>query len=125
MSVKPTLELTTTTTVQLSASLRRKVQPLIETHQQLQREIKEREERQTKLKEQVEEAFVEADEVDALMEGVKIGDVPIKVVCGKSSRLDKKRLVELGCEPEWLVEATKTTDNRPYLRIGGGKKEED
>jgi hypothetical protein len=39
--------------------------------------------------------------------------------------LDKTLLVELGCEQEWLDEATTTEDNEPYIKITAPKEEKE
>lgn len=114
---KPTL--TTSATVEVALEPRLKAQLRVKCHRiaEINRQLAALKKEAETIKDDVEGMFVEADEVDALINGVNLDGFKVKMVCGKTSRLDKKKLVALGCKPEWLEKATKTTDNKPYVRI--------
>ena len=113
------LKATTTASVEVSLSPKVKAQLRVQMFEYaaLQRQKKGIEEKQAAIKERMETMFSDADEVDALLAGTEIDGFRVKMVCGESSRLDKKALVTLGCKPEWLEKATKTTSNKPYVKI--------
>jgi hypothetical protein len=87
------------------------------TTEVLQRQKKAIDKRQAEIKGFTQEAFVDADEIDALMEGANLDGYKIKLVQGSSTKLDEAKLVRLGCDPEWLQKARVTKMNNPYVRI--------
>lgn len=115
--VSATTTVVQTTDVTLAPQLQQRLLVRLEEYARLNEEIAKRKSRQDAIKAEVDTLFVEAGEGNALMNGTDIGGYKVKMVCGLSSRLDKKRLVDLGCEPSWLEEATITKPNRPYVRI--------
>jgi len=47
-------------------------------------------------------------------------------VCGTSSKIDKAKLVELGCAMAWITESTVVTPKKPYEKITlPGEKDEE
>ncbi len=56
------------------------------------------------------------------VEKVRVGDVPVSIVRGTSSSLDKLRFVALGGSLTMLAEATVTRPKKAYVKIGGGKE---
>ncbi len=108
---------TATTEVRLDPRLRQVLKAKCELHTELARRIKALETDQRALKAEIDAVFTAEGEGNALMAGVEIAGYHIKMVCGTSTHLNKKRLVELGCEPAWLAEATDTTPKKPYILI--------
>lgn len=113
------LKATTTVSTEVGLSTRVKAQLRVQMteYATIQAQIAALEAKKDKIKERVQEMFVDNGEVDALMNGTEIDGFKVKMVCGQTSRLDKKKLVTLGCKMEWLEKATKKTDNKPYVKI--------
>lgn len=105
------------TEVKLSPKVRAQLRTQLFAAAEKRRQIKKLEADLDEIKSYAEQVFIDADEIDALINGADIDGFKIKMVQGKSSRLDKKRLVELGCDPKWIEKATKTTENKPYVKI--------
>jgi hypothetical protein len=126
--VKTTVTTTTTTEVALAPRVRARVRTELTQYTELQQQIAALEAKKDEIKASVQQIFKDADEEDALVDGVEVDGYKVKLVAGSSSRLDKKKLVTLGCKPEWITKATKTTPNKPYVRIdapGGRRRDEE
>jgi hypothetical protein len=116
-----------TTAVVTEVKLQPKTRAILRTtlteYADLAREIDRLKEKQEQAKERVEQIFLDAGQEDALVNGCEIEGYKVSLVCGTRSELDKKKLVELGCDPEWLAAATTTKKNKPYVRISAPKDE--
>lgn len=112
------------TDVKLQPKVRAQLRVKLLAASEKRAQIKKLESELDEIKNYAEQVFIDADEIDALINGADIDGYKIKMVQGKTSRLDKQRLVELGCKPAWLEKATKTTDNKPYVRITPPGEEE-
>jgi hypothetical protein len=85
-------------------------------------EIKELEAKNDAIKEDVQQKFIDADELDALMAGTDIDGIKVKMVVGTSKRINKakvkKKLIELGEDASWLdEEGHDEVSNAPYIKI--------
>lgn len=119
MSLKLTTTTTTkeTTEVKLSPRLQQQLLTRLQEFGRLGAEIRERQARQDAIKAEVDQLFTDSGEGNALFNGADVAGYRVKMVCGVSSKLNKRRLIELGCEPAWLEEATESKPNKPYVRI--------
>lgn len=130
----PSLSATVTTvaTVEtaLSPQLKKKLVVKVAEHERLTQEIAALEEERAAVKAAVQKAFIDAKATTALMNGVKINGVPVKMVCGSHSTTDKEairnRLIELGEDDVRWIEnnAVTTKPSTPYIKIGSGSKKE-
>ena len=111
--------------VKLSHQLKQKALIKLKEHARLSAEIKAREERKKAIAAEIDTLFTDAGEGNALFNGTDIDGYKVKMICGESASLDKKRLIELGCEQAWIEEATTITPNKPYIRITPPSKRED
>ncbi len=93
------------------------------------RKIKELEAKNDEVKATVQQQFLDADELDALMNGTDLDGYKVKLVAGTSHRINKarvkKKLIELGADAGWLEdEGHDETQNTPYVKITApGEKE--
>jgi len=110
-----------TTTVKLKPNTRQMVLARVEENASLSKQIKALEARQSRLKKEVHELFIKDGQGKALLDGVDIDGHKVTLVCASRDVLDKAKLVELGCEPEWIAEATENVPNEPYLKITAPK----
>lgn len=106
-----------TTEVKLSPTARAMALARCEEHAKLAKVIKAAEKRQKAIKGEVETLFMKEKQGKALANGTELAGYKIVMVCGSRNVLDKKALVELGCDPEWLVEATESVPNKEYVKI--------
>jgi hypothetical protein len=130
MGYRTALKATTTVETVVDVKLQPKVKTMIldrcKEHQRLAEQMRGCKARQKRIKEEVEELFIKAKEGKALANGTEVEGHKLKLVCGTRKTLNKTLLVELGCAPEWLAEATEEQDNEPYVRISApGEKDED
>jgi seryl-tRNA synthetase len=89
---------------------------------EIRRKIKELEAKNDAIKEDVQQKFIDADELDALMAGTDIDGIKVKMVVGTSKRINKakvkKKLIELGEDASWLdEEGHDEVSNAPYIKI--------
>lgn len=126
---KPRTAAVVTTTarveVKLQPQLRTTLAPLVTTVQQNNAEIKRLKKENKENYTKIEKAFKDAKQVKALMAGVEVDGVPVKMVCGTQRKLDKTLLIELGCDPDWIEEATEEKPKKPYISVGKAADEED
>lgn len=118
------LALTTTATVAIKVAPK-VTQMLVargEEHTRLQAQKKEIEDRLERLKGEIDQLFKKEKQTDALCDGTKVGGYGFKLVCGTGTRINIAKLIELGCDPEWIEEATETFDKKPYIKITAPKK---
>jgi hypothetical protein len=121
---------TTTATVEpgLSPALQKKLKVQINLHEELTKQITELEAKCKEIKETVEREFGKAKETEALMAGVKIDGIPVKLHCGEYTHTDmeaiRTRMIELGEEdPFWIENNAKSKKPKAsYITIGAGKK---
>lgn len=119
LSQAPTV--TTETTVELSPKLKTKVKKQLDALARLVEERKRIEAEIAAGKERLETVFHDAGESEAIENGVKVGDITIKVIKGTSRRLDKKRLMKVfKLTPADLDSCSPETENKPYLGVFGG-----
>lgn len=86
---------------------------------------KEIESRLDRLKGEVDQLFKKEKQTDALCDGTSVDGFKVKLVCGTGKRLNHSKLIELGCEPEWIAEATEEFDKKPYIKISAPGLKED
>lgn len=123
---RPSITTTIQTTVKLEPTVKRMLRARLEEHAKLSATARETKERMTRLQGEVEELFVKAGEGAALIAGTTYEGHRVKLVQPNRSVLDKKKLVELGCDPEWLEEATEEKPSKSYIKITApGEKEEE
>lgn len=122
LSLEP--EVTTEVTVEIAPKLKKKVQVAINLYHSLLDERDVLNARIAKALEAVEMPFHEGDETDALNNGVKVGEVPVKMISGQKSRsLNKDRLMKRHkITPKQLDACYDESDKKPYLYVGPRKK---
>lgn len=122
----PTITTTQTTKVKLAPALATKILKKLRIAEQLRDQANIAKAAQKKIEAEVEQMFADAGEWTALCEGVKIDDIPLKMVSGLTSYLDKKEFVALGGDLALLEHATKTKPKKAYLKISwpGERSEE-
>jgi len=129
-SLSATVTMVETVETQLSPLLKKKLAIKVAEHERLTQEIAALEAERTAVKADVQKAFIDAKQTSALMNGVKINGVPVKMVCGSHSTTDKEaireHLIELGeTDVRWIENnAVTTKPSTPYIKIGGGAKKE-
>lgn len=122
---------TQTIDTSLALELRQKLAVKVQASERIRKQIKKLKKEAEKIKKDVQVLFKDAKKTKLLVDGVKVDGVPVKLVCGHTTRTNKdairNRLIELGEEdPLWIENnAQETTSNKPYLRIGGNDKDED
>lgn len=128
----PKLKLVATTTtavtteVKLSPTARQMVLTRIEEHAKLAKEAKVIAKRLKAIKSEVDDIFGKEKQGKALLNGTELAGYKLKMVCGTQKNLDKALLVELGCDPEWIEDATTEVDKAPYVKITApGEKDDD
>jgi hypothetical protein len=77
--------------------------------------------RMDRIKGEVQELFKKEKQTDALCDGTAVDKYKVKLVCGTGKRLNEAKLIELGCDPAWIKEATETFDKKPYIKISAPK----
>lgn len=89
--------------------------------------IRALEAKQDDIKSRIQQRFADADQLEALTDGTDFDGVKVKLVVGESKRLDKAKLMKkFGLSQTDLDACSKTTHNRPYVRITPkGEKSED
>ena len=114
-------EVTTEVEVELAPKLKTKVKQKLDA---LARMIDERKALEAKIaagKEELETIFHDAGESEAIENGVKVGDITLKVIKGTSRRLDVTRLMKAyRITPSELEKYKPETENKPYFGIFGG-----
>ena len=123
---KPSLtaDITTTAEVALKPTLLRKLRAALETYRELVTEGKTAAEKTKRAKESVEIMFADAGETEALESGVRVttkyGDVPMKIVKGKTARrLNVTKVIKkFKLTPKQLEDCyDEPKDKTPYLGI--------
>lgn len=118
----PKVTTSATTIATVEVTLEHRVQQMLlarcEEHAALQREIETRKARQERLKKEVEDLFAKAGQSDALDAGTEIEGHKVKMVRGKSKKLDKLALLRaLDITAEELDAFFDERPNKPYIRI--------
>lgn len=125
--LKATVQATTTVKAEVKLSPKAKAMLLERAaeHARLAKVIKDAKDRQSRIRQEEEDIFIKEKQGKALANGCEIDGWKFKLVCGTSKRLNKETLVELGCDPDWLEEATEEKSNEPYVKITApGEKDE-
>ena len=112
---------TTETTVKLAPKARAMILTRLQENAALATQIDALKARQDRLKDELEDVFRKEKQGKALADGCAIDGYKLKVVIGESKKLNQLRLVELGCDPAWLEEATETVPKKPYLLLTAPK----
>ncbi len=120
-----TATVTATTELALSPKAKQMVLARAEEHAELARSIKKAKLRQERIRDEVDEVFCKEGQGKALLNGCSVDEFKFKMVTGHRKTLDKRLLVELGCDPMWLVEATTEEDNAPYIKISAPGEEKE
>lgn len=114
----------TTVTVKLQPTVKHMLKARLEEHARLDKQIKELKAEKARKVDEVTELFVKAGEGEALINGTTFEGFRVKLVQPVRNVIDKDLLVELGCDPQWLVEATKEKPSKSYTKISApGEKE--
>lgn len=108
-------------TVKLKPTTRQMVLARCEENARLSTQIKALEVRQKRLKQEVHELFVKDGQGKPLLDGVDIDGHKVTLICASRDVLNRATLIELGCEPSWIAEATDHVPNEPYLKITAPK----
>lgn len=123
-ALTPALTTTVETTVKLQPQARRMIVARCEENAKLSGEIKERKERQQRLKGEVEELFRKEKQGKALLDGCEIDHHKIKLVMGASKKFDQLGFMKRhGLTQADFDEFTAEYDNTPYIRISSPDKE--
>lgn len=126
MALKSSLQATTTATVTvaLKPTTRTMIKARAEEHARLAKTIREATARQKRIRTEVEELFVKDKQGRALADGTELDGFRFKMVTGSTKKLNRDVLIELGCDPDWIAEATEETPSTPYVKISApGEKE--
>ena len=117
--LKQEVAVTTETTVELSPKLKKKVQVALGLYSDLVRQKKEIETRIAAAKEAVESPFHDAGETDALHVGVKVNDITVKWITGKTTKsLNKVKLMKkYKLTPADLASVTDEKPKADYLGV--------
>ena len=109
---------TTTTETTLDVQLQARLRALLSTSHPLKTDY-------DLIKGQMEEEVAKMKAIldDEQVQKVVLDGVPLTIVGGESSSLDKLKFVELGGSLEMLANATVKKPKKKYLRIGGEKEE--
>lgn len=114
-----------TVEVKLKPELRQKLAPVVKTVDQLQAEIRRLTKKKKEKIAEIATIFKEGKQSSALAAGVEIDGVPVKLVCGTYKKLDQAALIELGCDPDWITEATEVKDKKPFIKVGKSERDEE
>ena len=126
-SLNPSATVTTVAEVELSPKLKKKLQMLLARYQARHAEIAELEALQDEAKDEMELAFAEADEYEALKSGVRVDNIPLKRVEGQETTVTDYP----GIMKRWKItpkEWAKFQSKKPkkgYLSITLPKKKKD
>jgi hypothetical protein len=116
-----TIVATTTTEVKLRPSILTKLRKELLAYQQMVNEKKALEAKMDKAK-----SVIGAIRDDTGEASLKVDGFTVTLVAGTSSKLDKKKLISLGCAAAWIEEATVTKPSRAYEKITcPGERDED
>ena len=121
----PKTTITTTTEVKLSPRLEVTVGALLNEYVSLLDTKKDTQEKIDETKEAIETVIADADEYDALIEGVRVDDIPLKLIGGETNILNKKKLMrKFGLTPADLKSVTDTKAKKMYLGVTLPKEKE-
>jgi hypothetical protein len=122
-----TTQVETTATVELSTRAKTMILERIEEYASLDKEIGEREERQGRIKKEIDALFAKEGQGAALVEGAALDGHRMKWVIGSQTKLDEKMLcAEFGITPAQLASCKVTTEKKPYFKLTPkGKKDRD
>lgn len=122
MKLQQKVVTTTTAEVEISPALRRKLLAKLDTYADLARQRKALKVEMAKM----------TGEIGAIREStgetsIDVNGFKITKVSGTQKKLNKKKLVELGCALAWIEEATEEKPKRAYEKITcpGDEDEED
>jgi len=119
--LQTTVEVKTVKTLKLKPLLTRKLRVEIKAYKAAQATYKTAKATRDKVLANIGALREEAGEKSFLFEGVRLTKVE-----GTSSKLDKKKLVELGCALAWIEEATVVTPKKAFEKVTlPGEKEEE
>lgn len=107
--------------VKLKPELRAQLSPLVRAVQENKAEMKRLKKETAQKLADIEAAFKKSKAGKALLAGVLVDGVPVKMVCGTQRTLNRDKLVELGCDPEWFEEATDEKPKKAYISVGAEK----
>lgn len=126
---KLSLETTVTTVaeIQLKPSLKKKLDLLLKEYQKRHAEIDALSALQDEAKEEIELAFAEANQYEALESGVRVNNIPLKIVSGQTTKktdyagIMKKWKITPKDWAKFVAEAPK----KAYLSISLSRKKKD
>ena len=107
-----TVTVATTTELQLSPKVQKRLKMELEEYARLDSEYKA-----AKLAREAQLAAIEDLRETIDQKSFKFDGATITRVEGVTSRLDKKKLIGLGCAASWLEEATVTSPKRAYTKV--------
>lgn len=125
MPKAPSISTSLATEVKLQPRVKAIIRVQLNEYLDLQRQIKELQARQDTIKATVQDKFIDADEIDALMAGADVDGIKVKLVVGSRKSLDQKKLMKAhGLSQDDLDACTSEKQNKPYVKISGpGEKE--
>lgn len=107
----------TKTTVKLDTRVQKQLRTELDTYQRLKSQVDQLKAGMDSARARVAQIMEDADEMTALIDGIKIGDVKVKMISPIRKKLNHKKLVELGCAVAWIEEATEHVPGNDYVRI--------
>jgi hypothetical protein len=121
------LTATTAVTTEIKLTNKPMVVARCEEHATLGREITEKQGRQQRIREEVQDIVKKEKQGKALLGGTELDGHKMKVVIGHSSRFDKQGFMKKhGLSQADFDEFTEVVDNEPYLKITHpGEEDED
>lgn len=112
MSLTTTVTTTATTELVIKPRLKQKLMTSLKSYQELMTQRKILDDAIAVFQKDIETAREEIGEDKLALDGFKVTRI-----FGTYEKLDKKKLVELGCAMAWIEEATELKPKKPYNKI--------
>jgi hypothetical protein len=113
-ALKATVETTVRTELKMTPKLRRMLLERLQESVTLNAEAKRIAERKKRIGAEVEELMAKEKLTGALCDGFEFEGHQVKLVAGMSTKIDKKKMIAAGLDPE---DFTTTTPKAAYVRI--------
>ena len=125
-SLTTSTSVTTVAEVELKPALRKKLDLLLKKYQTRHAEIEALEALQDEAKDEMELAFAESDQYEALQNGVRVNDIPLKIVEGKAKKTDYPGIMKRWkiTPKDWAKFVTEKP-KKAYLSISLPRKKKD
>src|SRR5579859_6957142 len=112
-----TLTTTQTTEVRISTALKSKLMKRLRVYDQLNAQKQATKAAMDKIKGKVENLFLDADEFDALQNGVKVEGFALKHVSGTRRKFNRKKFIDLGGSVEIYDMARPHVPTKAFMSI--------